>query len=491
MDNLNNPQPKEVFKLGIIKVLSLLLCFISFEISMAWAGGGPNVNGAKLYIQQNDLDSALNVLLKEIREGDPNNEDAWYLLGYVYARQRKYDEMVVAFKKAVQLKPKFKKKGIKISRDTGIQFYSKSGTEIILRVVWGNAFNVGVKYFNEAINVPDDSSRTKFFYQAIEGFRAATLIMPDSTLAYRNWAAALMNVGKYQKSIEPLKKAIEHNPDDSDVKTMLAQVYMINGQNNLALPVLEKLWEEGIHTEEVADYLSRVYIRTDKIEKAKEVFRTAIEVNPDNFNFRYNYGTILVEAKAYDEAIEQLKKAYEIDPESPDLNYNLGAAYLNRGVVKREALPIDSEDISYKEDIKLAFPYLVKSIKLNPDNEQIWLTLGRIAGQLNKISLAGYAFSKAENNKSAFNKKVMVGMQSSLLKSILGEPDEINPIESEQFLGVEEWIYKKRKSSPGKFAISGAINIYINSGRVETLMALNGNAEALKILEAPPGYTRP
>ncbi len=449
-------------------ITGIILC----TAVVTMAGGGPNVSGAKLYIQQNNLDRALESLMKEINQVDENNEDAWYLLGYIYARQKKYDQMSEAFNKAVALKPEFKEKGIKIGKDSGSQFHSHFGVDMILRVVWGNAFNTSVKRFNDAINATDDSSRTRSFDDAIEGFKTAANIIPDSTLAYRNWAAALLNAGRSAESIEPLKTALEINPDDAEVKTMLAQVYVSEGNVEAALPVLEDLWAGGTKTAEIADQLSRAYVHAKRTEEAMAVYKEAIASNPDNFLFRYNYGTILLETQDYDEAIAQLEKAYAIDPESQDINYNLGAAYLNRGVSRSEALPEDSEDRSYLEDFEAAFPYLEKSIKMNPDDVRTWTTLGRIAGQLNKVALAGYAFSKGEPTRSALKEKVVVGMQAETLKAILGAPDRIKPLESEQFGGIEEWAYGQRPGGAGKLSIPEALNIYVDSGRVDALMVL-------------------
>lgn len=439
----------------------------------AFAGGGPNVGGAKLYIQQNNLDKAIEVLQKEINEVDPKNEDAWYLLGYIYARQKKYDQMLEAFNRAVELKPKFKKKGVEIGKDSGTQFHSEHGVDAILKVVWANAFNSGVRHFNDAINATAEAAKQESFDKAVEQFGAAATIAPDSTLAYRNWAAALLNQGKTDEAIEPLKKALEAEPKDADIKLMLAQVYMNKGEDQTALPYLEELWADNVRTSEVADFLSRAYIRTGKTEKAMEIYEEAIAANPDNFHFHYNYGTILLEAERYDEAIEQLELAYEIDPESADINYNLGAAYLNRGVSKRESLPEDAESTKHIQDLESAFPYLEKAIKMNPDDEGTWFTLGRIAGQLNKIALAGYAFSKGEPTKSALDEKVIVGMPAETLKAVLGDPDQVKLIESEVFNDVEEWLYKERQGTNGQIAIPEPMNVYIQDGRVDALMVAN------------------
>ena len=449
----------------------ILICLLVGS-SFLFAGGGPNVNGAKLYIKQSDLEKAIGVLLKEVEEVNAKNEDAWYLLGYIYARQGEYVKMAEAFDKAVELKPKFKEKGVKISKDTGSEFHSQFGTEMILKIVWSKVFNEGVKSFNDALNAPDDSSKYSNFELAAESFKAAGTITPDSVLAFQNMAAAYMNMNKYEESIEPLQMALKHNPKDSNLKTMLAQVYMTSGKDSLAMPIFEELWADGVHTADVADYLARGYIKMDDMEAAKNVYKRALEINPDNFNFRYNYGTILLENQEHDEAITQLLKAAEIDPELNDINYNLGAAYLNRGVAKREVLPEDSADKAYIEDFKSALPYLEKAITMDPDDSNTWFTLGRIAGQLNKIALSGYAFAKGEPTKSVLDSKVVVGMQGSALKMILGEPNQINSLESDQFETVMEWVYKTRRGAKGKVAIPEPLSVYMMGERVDALLII-------------------
>ena len=454
------------------KVLTvLMICVIAPGLVLA-KGGGPNVSGAKLYIKQSDLEKAEEILLKEVNEVNADNEDAWYLLGYLYARQKKYDQMVEAFNKAVELKPKFRESGVKINGDTGTLFHARIGADKIMAFIWANSFNDAVKVFNEAVNATDDSMRVKSFEKAYESFRVTTLIAPDSMMAYRNMAASLMNLGKYEESTVPLKNALEHKPDDADVKTMLAQVYMQTGADSLAMPILIDLWKMQNRSSDIAAALSRAYLRQGDEDKAKEVYKQALEQDPENYDFRYNYGTLLLEANEFDGAIEQLQKAQEMRPDAADINYNLGAAYLNRGVFKRDALPEDSDDESYKEEFKLALPYLEKAILMNPDDENTWFTLGRIAGQLSKVALAGFAFSKGEQQRSALDKKVVLGMDGSTLKMIIGEPDQIRAVESEQFASVEEWAYNKRAGKQGKLSIPDAMNVYVKEDRVEALMVV-------------------
>jgi tetratricopeptide (TPR) repeat protein len=468
---------------------------------MLFAGGGPNVSGAKIYIQQNELDKAIEVLQKELSERDPNNEDAWYLLGYIYARQKNFEKMIEAFDKAVELKPKFAEEGLKVSKDSGKKFFSQFGRDMIVRQVWGESFNDAVNYFNEGLNAAEeegpDISQVKegmsaemvkqaigppleinvsmvggvkkeqwvyggssyvyvaagkvdglqytektvdrkvgFFELAVKNFRNAAVLQPDSLMAYRNWAASLMNIEKYEDCIEPLQEALKRAPEDGELRLLLATSYLHSGK------------------------------RTEAIDTYME----ALEREPDNFKLLADLGTLILEDNQYEAALEYLERAHAIDSESPALNYQIGAAYMNMAVATRDSLPEDSEDTTYKKDYELALPYFEKSLMLNGEDLSVWSILGRLAGQLDKFSLAGFAFSKGEQTESVLEDQVQLGMNGAEVKALLGDPDEVKPLESETFSHISEWIYKKRAAAAGKLAIELPLNVYVKNDKVDALM---------------------
>ena len=74
------------------------------------------------------------------------------------------------------------------------------------------------------------------------------------------------------------------------------------------------------------------YVATDQIGKARSSFKQAVQNEPDNKIYRYNYGTLLLQAEEYEAAIEQLERAVELDSSYASALYQLGAAYQNRGV---------------------------------------------------------------------------------------------------------------------------------------------------------------
>ena len=78
--------------------------------------------------------------------------------------------------------------------------------------------------------------------------------------------------------------------------------------------------------------LLNAYQLTGQVDKALENYSSAVERDPGNALFRYNYGSLLIQVARYDEAIAQLEAAVEIDPEYSSAFYNIGAAHINQAV---------------------------------------------------------------------------------------------------------------------------------------------------------------
>ncbi len=78
--------------------------------------------------------------------------------------------------------------------------------------------------------------------------------------------------------------------------------------------------------------------KAGRTEQAVQAYKKQVEQNPENATYRYNYGSLLLNADRFDAAAKQLEKAVELDPKDPKKQYNLGAAYLNKGVALQDSL---------------------------------------------------------------------------------------------------------------------------------------------------------
>ncbi len=102
---------------------------------------------------------------------------------------------------------------------------------------------------------------------------------------------------------------------------------------------------------ELEGRLLNAYNQAGMTQTAMEEYRAQIEKNPNNVTYRYNYGSMLLNADRYDEAIEQLKKAVDLDSGNVRAQYNLGAAYTNKARQVQDSLRSIQDSIDAIRDV--------------------------------------------------------------------------------------------------------------------------------------------
>jgi len=390
-----NIQTGEVMKkaLSILVVLSMVLGLSAFECSST------EMTSAKLYIQQNNYKKAKAALEKEVKK-NPKSDEGYYLLGYIYGEEDNLDEMLKNFEKSLAISNKFAKE---------IDDYKK--------YKWQDNFNKGVGYFNKGVKVTSKDSSKMFFNTSVEKFRNCILVEPDSAGAYQNMVYSLINAGREDELEAPLKKIIE--------LTKSPQAYVDLGKvyGNKALTLMNSFKETKnvadsikameIYDEEIAlleeaqklypddtkilDQLSTAYVDANKLDVAMEAFKKAIEKDPTNEIYRYNYGVLLLGAGKYDEAAKQFKKSIELKDGYVNAYYNLGVTYLKWGAeLQEKAIEEDSGDTTYKEKFKLALEPLEKYLEANPEDSNIWNYLGKVYANLGDTEKSKEAFDNAD-----------------------------------------------------------------------------------------------
>lgn len=73
----------------------------------------------------------------------------------------------------------------------------------------------------------------------------------------------------------------------------------------------------------------------DEVDKSIELFRKAIELNPDFYEAHYNISQILMSLEKNEEALKSLEKLYILNPKDTDTLYNLGKIEYKRGYLSK------------------------------------------------------------------------------------------------------------------------------------------------------------
>ena len=202
-------------------------------------------------------------------------------------------------------------------------------------------FQRGIEAFDQARSASDENA----YLQAARYFEGCTVIAPDSTGPYVNWAFAMIGSGHDLEAIEPLEMAVEHGDTDADIYNYLSRIYLANDRAADAVPLLEEATRHYPDHEELQNNLLNAYTLSEQIDRAIEVYEQTVANAPDNKIYRYNYGSLLLQTDLHEAAIEQLKAAVDLDAEYSDAQYNLGAAFVNWAIAVNTRISEIDDDL--------------------------------------------------------------------------------------------------------------------------------------------------
>lgn len=135
-------------------------------------------------------------------ELDPNNYEAYYNLGAMYVKMKKFTDAAATFQKSIELRPDFD-------------------------IAYAN---LGYSY-----------SQLKKYSDAINAFKKMVEIVPDNSDGWFNLGINYMQLKKWADAVEPLKKAIELRPDYGVPYYNLGIVYLNLKDNYSAREIHKQL----------------------------------------------------------------------------------------------------------------------------------------------------------------------------------------------------------------------------------------------------------
>ena len=140
-------------------------------------------------------------------------------------------------------------------------------------------------------------------------------------------------------------------------------------------------------------YKAYTYYYTKKYDKAEEMYRKAIEANPNLADAHYNLGILLKNLERYDEAEKEYREAIRINPEYVSAYNNLGfllheelKRYDEAEECYRKAVGIDPEDALPHNNLG----YLLKRLKRYEEAKKEFMK----AIEINKDALANQNLSE-------------------------------------------------------------------------------------------------
>lgn len=251
-------------------------------------------------------------------------------------------------------------------------------------------------------------------YQNAANFFAGSLRLNSGNSKVRlDYSRESMNAGDLPKAKQMAEEAVREEPRDASVHLVLGQV-LLQMHDNLpakqqfeAAVALDPNYVNGLA-------LIRASLALKDAASAKTVFEEMRKGFGDSAQLHLDYGLALAETGYLDPAITQFKIAITKDPRLPGAHYSLGAATLqSMGEIDfpqaeadfKKELRISPKDfLSYSQlgyialsqhRFQRAATYLSKAATLNPQDPDIFLSLGQLYVETKKTAKAEAALRRS------------------------------------------------------------------------------------------------
>ena len=215
---------------------------------------------------------------------------AYYNRGIVYMNEKKYDQALYDYSKAIALNPNYPEP----------------------------YYNRGIVFMNE-----------KRYDQALDDFSKAIKFNPKFIQAYINRGIVFMKEGKYLQAINDCNKAIELNPNNAEAYYNRGSVFMNSKKYDQALDDFSKAIAQNSNYVEAFINRGVVLMNENKYDQALDDFNNAIALNPNFIEAFINRGSVFMNSKKYDQALDDFSKAIKLNPNNPEAYYNRGVIFFN------------------------------------------------------------------------------------------------------------------------------------------------------------------
>jgi protein O-GlcNAc transferase len=253
-------------------------------------------------------------------------------------------------------------------------------------------------------------AQRKQWPQAEEEFGKALRLDPKIAMAHLQLGYVLLAEQEGDPAAEWILAATLA-PNDAGVSLQAGKALADAGQDDKAIPILERALRLEPQSTKAAYALGLVYQRTDRVADAGELFRKVVQAEPRNVDALINLGLALSQLHRAQEGLPYLKRAVALDPANVTAHQNLAAAYIQvdqvAGAVAelRTALKLapDSPKVHYdlgvayklEDDAADAIPQLESAEKLDPSGFEAPYLLGVL---YNQTARYGDAARELENS---------------------------------------------------------------------------------------------
>jgi Flp pilus assembly protein TadD len=276
---------------------------------------------------------------RQIVAAEPENADAWNLLGAVCINQDRFGEAVQHLDEALRLNPHHH-----AAHDNRGVLLGKQGRYAEAIQSFQRALAIQPNQAVTYLNMAEALVRNGQPGEAIGAFRRVLALAPDSLRAHSELARALSDERRPGEALLHWQHVVRAKPHDPALRFELAAALSQLGQTDEAKAEYQEVLRQKPDSAETCVNLGVLCINRNELDEAVALLRRAIELRGRFAEAYLNLGCALTRQGNPLEAIETLEHALRIKPDSTEARNNLGIA------LAAEARYADAE-VNYRQVI--------------------------------------------------------------------------------------------------------------------------------------------
>ena len=309
----------------------------------------------------------------------PDYAAAYYNMGNALKEQGKLEEAIKVYNQALAIKPDYSVAYINMGNalkeqgklEEAIEAYNQA-----LAIQPGNA----KAYINMGVTLKEQGK----LEEAIEAYGKSLAVKPDNAEAHNNMGIALKKQGKLEEAMEAYNRALAIKPDYAEAHNNIGVIMQERGKLEDAIEACNQALAIKLDYAEAYINMGNALQKQSKLKQAIEAFNKALTIKPGNAEAYNNMGTTLQEQGKLEEAIEAYNKALAIKPDYAEAYNNTGVTLQDQGKLKK------------------AIEAYNKALAIKPDYVEAYNNMGATLQDNGKLDKAIESYNKALAIKSDF-----------------------------------------------------------------------------------------
>jgi choline-sulfatase len=258
-------------------------------------------------------------IVKGIIATDPEVTDAYFTLGNIYFKERRFKEAIAPFLAAFEKKPDDAFTVINVANSYiamrkfdqaeafVLDYFKKGFSDAQLYYLLGNMnfvqkkYDKAIPYFEKCLSLNDQSVSSHNALAAIdidqgnlagadEHIQAALKINPEQTNVHYNLAQLLEKQGKMREAADAYLQEIQISPSHLKALFNLSRLYRLAGDEDKELEYLKKAVEANPRFPMSYLYIARIYLnRGANYQEAITLARKGVDLGPDKSDLALGY----------------------------------------------------------------------------------------------------------------------------------------------------------------------------------------------------------